>query len=73
MELTSGPKILVFLGIALVVAGVIWHFVGPFINLGKLPGDIYIEKENYKFYFPLATSILVSIVISLILWLMRRS
>ncbi|EKO17313.1 MULTISPECIES: DUF2905 domain-containing protein [Leptospira] len=45
----------------------------PFLNyLGKLPGDIRIERENFKFYFPLTTSILVSILISLILFLIQK-
>ncbi|MBE8401490.1 DUF2905 domain-containing protein [Leptospira borgpetersenii] len=45
----------------------------PFLNyLGKLPGDIRIEKENFRFYFPLATSILVSILISLVLFLIQK-
>ncbi|EKT87309.1 DUF2905 domain-containing protein [Leptospira santarosai] len=45
----------------------------PFLNyLGKLPGDLRIEKENFRFYFPLTTSILVSILISLILFLIQK-
>jgi len=40
--------------------------------LGRLPGDIYIRKENFTFYFPLATGILLSVIISLILWLLRK-
>jgi hypothetical protein len=72
MELSSGPKFMVVIGVSLVVAGLLWHFLGSALNLGKLPGDIAIEKENFKFYFPLTTSILLSIVISFVLWLLRR-
>ncbi|WP_279384257.1 DUF2905 domain-containing protein [Geotalea toluenoxydans] len=47
-------------------------FAGKIPWLGRLPGDIYIKRENFSFYFPLATSILVSLLLSLILWLFRR-
>ncbi|GGA40365.1 hypothetical protein GCM10007416_11670 [Kroppenstedtia guangzhouensis] len=65
------PKMLIFLGILLVVFGLLWHFGGRFFNLGRLPGDIVIEKENFKFYFPLMTSILISVALSLLLYLFR--
>ncbi|WP_061249667.1 DUF2905 domain-containing protein [Leptospira alstonii] len=64
------------------ILGVLFLLVGlfilygnkiPFLNyLGKLPGDIRIERENFRFYFPLATSILVSVLISLILFLIQK-
>ncbi|WP_036096460.1 DUF2905 domain-containing protein [Leptospira weilii] len=64
------------------ILGVLFLFIGlfilygnkiPFLNyLGKLPGDIRIERENFRFYFPLATSILVSVLISLILFLIQK-
>ncbi|WP_061233893.1 DUF2905 domain-containing protein [Leptospira interrogans] len=64
------------------VLGVLFLLVGlfilygnkiPFLNyLGKFPGDIRIEKENFKFYFPLTTSILVSVLISLIRFLIQK-
>jgi hypothetical protein len=46
--------------------------VGKVPWIGKLPGDIYIKRENFTFYFPLATSIVISIILSLILWLLRK-
>lgn len=65
------PKLLIILGIALIAIGLIWHIGARFIPLGKLPGDIIVEKENFKFYFPIVTCIVVSIVLSLIMWLIR--
>jgi Protein of unknown function (DUF2905) len=65
-------KMLIIAGIVLIVAGVLITY-GPRIPfLGKLPGDIRIEKENFKFYFPITTSIVVSVVISLLLLLYNR-
>ena len=64
----SFPKVLIVLGGALVAIGVLWMFVGQFLPLGRLPGDIALEKGDVKFYFPLATSIIISVVLSLLLW-----
>lgn len=67
-------KALVVSGGVLVVSGLLWqvvHHLGGRIPLGRLPGDIAIEKENVRFYFPLATSILLSLVVSLVLYLIR--
>jgi len=49
----------------------LWMLLGRFIHLGRLPGDIVVEKENFKFYFPLATCILLSAALSLIAYLFR--
>ena len=65
------PRMLIFAGVALIVAGVIWSVAERF-GLGRLPGDIAIERENFRFYFPVTTSILISIVLSLLVWLFRR-
>ncbi len=59
-------KLLIFLGVILIVAGLFISFVG------RLPGDIYIKKENFTFYFPITTSIVLSIVLSLLLYLFSR-
>ena len=67
----SVPRLLIFAGVALIVAGVIWSVAERF-GLGRLPGDIVIERENFRFYFPVTTSILISIVLSLLVWLFRR-
>jgi DUF2905 family protein len=69
-------KILVALGLVMVVLGGILLLAGNPAGkapwLGRLPGDIYIERERWRFYFPLGTSILLSVVLSLILWLFSR-
>lgn len=65
-------KILIFLGIILTAAGILFVFGANIPWLGKLPGDIYIKKENFTFYFPLATSILLSIALSLIIFFIGR-
>jgi len=62
---------LIIAGVVLLAMGLIWQFAGPYLKLGRLPGDIAIEKENFKFYFPVATSILLSVLLSLILWLFK--
>ncbi len=66
-------KSLIFIGILIIVTGVVLLFNDklPF-NLGKLPGDISYKKENFSFYFPITTSILISIVLSLMFYLFGR-
>jgi len=64
-------KVLIIAGIILVAAGLLWQAAGKYLHLGKLPGDIAIERGNFRFYFPIVTCILISIVITLILWLIR--
>ena len=63
-------RILIAIGVALVVIGVLWPWVGK-LPLGRLPGDIRIEKDGFVFYFPIVTGIVISVVISLVLWLIR--
>lgn len=65
-------KALIYLGLIIAAIGVAVSFAGKIPWLGRLPGDIHIKRENFSFYFPLATSILVSLLLSLILWLFRR-
>ena len=64
-------KTLIIIGVLILVAGLLWPWIGK-IPLGRLPGDIIISRPNVKIYIPVATMILVSIVISLILWLIRK-
>lgn len=64
-------KLLIIGGIVLVIIGVLWQVGGRFLPLGRLPGDIAIEKENFRFYFPVVTCIIISIVLSLIGYLFR--
>ena len=62
---------LIILGVVLVVAGLFWPWLSR-LGLGRLPGDIVIERENFRLYIPITTSILISLVLSLILWLLNR-
>ncbi|HBC56565.1 MAG TPA: DUF2905 domain-containing protein [Gammaproteobacteria bacterium] len=64
-------KLLITLGIILIVIGLTWPWLST-LPLGRLPGDIVIERENMKFYFPMTTMILVSVIISLLLWFFRQ-
>lgn len=65
--MTGVPRILVTVGLLLVVAGLAWPVVTK-LGLGRLPGDIAIERENFRFYFPLTTMVLVNVAI----WLLMR-
>jgi hypothetical protein len=65
-------RILIVIGIITSVVGVIFYFSSKIPFVGRLPGDILVKKENFTFYFPLATSILVSIILSLILYFFNR-
>lgn len=65
-------KILVLLGAGLIVFGGLLVLLGKFPGVGRLPGDIYIKKDNFTFYFPLATCLLISLILSLILGLWHR-
>ena len=64
-------KWLITIGVVLVLLGVLWPLLSK-LGLGSLPGDIKVERKGFTFYFPLTTSIIVSLVISLILWIFRR-
>lgn len=65
-------KILIIAGIALAAFGLVLLFAGKIPFLGRLPGDFYIQRKNFTVYFPLATSILLSIIISLIMYFLRK-
>lgn len=65
-------KSLILLGILIAGLGLLITLGGKIPFLGRLPGDIRIERENFTFYFPLTTSILVSLLLSLLFWLFRR-
>jgi hypothetical protein len=67
----SAGRLLIILGIVLVVLGMLWPLVTR-LGLGRLPGDIVIERENFRLYIPIMTSVIVSIVLSVILWLINR-
>lgn len=71
MPLSSLGKTLIVVGLMLTAFGVALT-VGGHLGLGRLPGDIHIKRGNLEVYFPLATSVLVSVVLSLLFWLFRR-
>ena len=64
-------KLLIFAGLVLVAIGIVW-LVGERMGLGRLPGDIVIERGTMRFYFPRMSSLIVSVVLSLALWLFMR-
>lgn len=69
----SVSKTLIAIGVVLIIAGLAWHMGWiQALRLGRLPGDILIERENMRFYFPLTTGIVLSIIGSFILWLLGR-
>jgi len=65
-------RTLIYLGMLLVVIGLIISLAGKLPWLGHLPGDISIERERFSFYFPLATCVLISVILSLVLYFFRR-
>jgi hypothetical protein len=66
-------KYIVIAGLLIALAGLVFWLFGDKLNwIGKLPGDIRIEKENIKIYFPITTMILVSVLLSLVMWFIRR-
>jgi len=65
-------KFLIIVGLLILVLGLLLTFAGKIPFIGKLPGDIMIQKRNFVFYFPLGTSILLSIILSLIFYLLSR-
>ena len=65
-------KTIITIGIVLVIVGIVITMAGKIPGFGKLPGDIFIKKENFSFYFPLTTCILLSIVLSAIMYWMGK-
>lgn len=65
-------RMLIVFGLVIAAAGVVLTFAARVPWLGRLPGDVQIQRGNWTFYFPLATSILVSVVLTLILWVLGR-
>lgn len=70
--LDSLARMLILFGLILAVVGGLILFVGKIPFIGRLPGDIYIQRKNFSFYFPLTTSILVSILLTILFSLFRR-
>jgi hypothetical protein len=66
-------KILITIGAILVIAGLIIYFAGNRLSwIGHLPGDIRIEKDNFRFYFPITIMILISVILTFIFWIVRK-
>ena len=64
-------RFLIIAGVVLVVVGLAWPWLVK-LGLGRLPGDIHVERENFSCHFPLMTGILVSLVVSLLFWIFRK-
>lgn len=71
-ELGSLARVLIFFGILLIVIGGVILLANKIPGVSRLPGDIYIQKKNFSFYFPITTCIIISIILSIIFWLFRR-
>ena len=71
LAINDRSKLLIIFGLVLVAIGILWPLISK-LGLGRLPGDIVIERENFRLYVPIMTSLLVSAVLSLILWLFNR-
>lgn len=66
-------KYIMIAGAVVLIAGIVIFFWGDKLQfLGRLPGDIRIERENFKFFFPISTMILLSLAISLVIWILRQ-
>ena len=64
-------KTLVILGIVLLALGLVWPWISQ-IPFGRLPGDIVIKRDNFSFYFPVTTMVIISLVLSLLVWFFRK-
>lgn len=64
-------RVLVIIGVILIIIGLAWPLLQK-LGLGRLPGDISIERDGFRFYFPITTSIIVSLMLTLILWILRK-
>jgi sensor domain CHASE-containing protein len=74
-DLSALGRFLILIGAVIVLIGGVLLWIGktPGLGwLGRLPGDIYIERKNFSFYFPLTTGLIISLILSLILWLLTR-
>jgi hypothetical protein len=64
-------RVLILLGIALVLLGILWPWLGK-LPIGRLPGDIVVEKDNFRLFFPITTMVVISLALTLILWLFKK-
>jgi hypothetical protein len=68
---TAMARFLILLGLALLLVGLLWPYLSR-LGLGRLPGDIVIQRDNVTFYFPVVTCLLLSLVFSLVFWVVNR-
>jgi hypothetical protein len=64
-------RVLIVLGLVIAAVGVLWPLISR-LGLGRLPGDIFVQREGFTFYAPITTGVLVSVILSLIVWLVSR-
>ena len=64
-------RLLIIFGVILVAIGILWPLMAR-LGLGRLPGDIVVERENFRLYIPLATSLIISLLVSVVLWFVNR-
>jgi membrane protein implicated in regulation of membrane protease activity len=64
-------RLLIMLGLLILIAGIAWPWIMR-LGLGRLPGDINVERDGWSFHFPVVTSIVISVVLTLLLWLFRK-
>ena len=64
-------KLFVIIGIIFILIGMAWPWLSK-LGIGHLPGDIYIERKGFSFYFPFTTSVIISVVLSLLFWIFRK-
>jgi hypothetical protein len=64
-------RFLVVAGVVAIALGLLWPWLAK-LGLGRLPGDFHVEREGFSFYFPLATSLIVSAVVTAVIWILRR-
>ena len=69
--MSNTQKILIAAGILILIIGFLWPWIAK-LPFGKLPGDIVVDKPNFKFFFPITSMILVSVILSLIIWLIKK-
>jgi hypothetical protein len=71
VALMSTSRVLILIGIAIVLIGLLWPWLSR-LGLGRLPGDIVVQRQGFSFYFPIVTCLIISVVASLLFWLFRR-
>lgn len=64
-------RFLIVLGLVILLAGILWPFLTK-LGLGRLPGDIVVRRDGFTFYFPIVTCVLISVVLTVIFWILRR-